>query len=200
MVRGRELLDEACVWEGFADGGFEPLRVAGEFDAVVLLALGEFVDGALLGDEALDHDGDAVADEFEFAEQVGVDEDRPALVFELLADLADVAAAFGVDAVGGFIEQDEFGIIHEGLGDADALTHALGVLLDAFVGPVAHADEFEELVDAVLADASGDARHAAVEVEDLPAFEVVGEAVVLGEVADTGEGGFIGDWFVEDGS
>lgn len=31
---------------------------------------GEFVDGALGSDEAVDHDGDAVADHFEFGEEV----------------------------------------------------------------------------------------------------------------------------------
>jgi hypothetical protein len=157
---------------------------ASELDAVLLLPFGEFVDSALLGDFALDHDRDAVADHLELAEQVRVDEDGAALVFELLADLADVAAALGVDAVGGLVEQDEVGVVHEGLGEADALAHALGVLLDALLGPVLHADEVEELVDALLAVLAGDAGHGAVEIEDLPALEVVGEAVVLGEVAD----------------
>jgi hypothetical protein len=108
-------VDELLIAEG----------VAGDFDIVAEAFAGEGVEGALADDAASAEDGDGVAHEFEFAEDVGVDEDGFAAVAEVEDDVADFFAADGVDPVEGFIEEDQVGVSHESPGEAEALAHAL---------------------------------------------------------------------------
>ena len=147
----------------------------------------------MFGDAAGDEDRDAVADHLQLAEQVAVDEDGLALAAEALEDVADVAAADGVDAVGRLVEQDEVRVVDQGLGEADALGHALGVGGDRAVGAGGHADEVEQFGGAAAAVAAVDVGEGGEELDDLPAGQVAGEAVVLGEVAGAGEGGLVAD-------
>ena len=80
-----------------------------------------------VGDTALDHqfalvkNRHAVADSFNFAEFVGGKEHRLALVFEALDDFAHLHAADGVEAAGGFVQNEEVGVVDERLRQADAL-------------------------------------------------------------------------------
>ena len=61
-----------------------------------------------------EHDG--VASDFDFTEQMGIEENSGA-AFSLVAnDVADEAAAHGVEAGSGFVEEDEFGLVDERLG------------------------------------------------------------------------------------
>ncbi len=111
--------------------------------------------------------------------------------------LADVASAGGIDAVGRLVEDDEVGVGAEGLGEADALEHSFRVLGDFCVGPLGHSDELEEFGGAGAAGLARDFGEGGEEFDDLPAGEISGEAVVFGEIADAGEGGFVADGAVE---
>ncbi len=181
----------------------EPLRRRGRacnFYFVTAAVFGKVVDGSLHSDPALDENGDAVADHFEFAEEVTVEEDGFFLIFEGEENIADFATTDGIDAVGGFIKDDEVGVVDEGLGEANALHHALGIGGNFFVGPLGHADGGDELGGPLLPGAFFDFGEGGVEFEGLAAGEISGDAVVLGEVADAGEGGFVADGTAEEGS
>lgn len=190
---------------GPGDGGDESVVVVcitreDDFDFVALLCDRQLINRALAGDLAGNKDRDAVAHHFEFAEEVAVDEDGFALIAEVGQDVADVAAADGVDAIGGFVEEDEVGVVDEGLGEADALHHAFGVGANFAISIGGHADGIEKFARAALAGFAIDAGESGKEFQSLAAGQVAGEAVVFGEVADVAEGGFVADGVIEEGA
>ena len=109
--------------------------------------------------------------------------------FERLHQVADLAAADRIDAVGRLVEEDHVRLVQQRLGDAEPLFHALGVGADLVVHPALEADQLEDLGDALAADAGRHVEQGAVEVEQAGAGVVVGEAVVLGQVADAAADG-----------
>ena len=64
---------------------------------------------------------------------------------------ADFAAADRIDAVGRLVEEDDFRVVEDGLGDAEALLHALGIGADFVVHPALEADHLQHLGDAFAA-------------------------------------------------
>ena len=141
---------------------------------------GQRLDGAVAHEGAVFHDGDARADALDLAEEVRVEEERDAFGGELQQEVADLAAADGVDAVGRLVEEHEARARHERLRDAEPLHHALRERLDLAVGGTREADLLQEAAGARVVRAG----HAREEVEGLARGEVVREAVVLGEEAD----------------
>ena len=111
-------------------------RVAGsaagilhEFDEDVLefaVAGQQLVDRTLAQETAAVDDGDAVADAFDLGEQVGVEQHRAAAGAELDDHVAHLAAADGVEVGGRFVEDEQLGLVQEGLGEREPLPHALG--------------------------------------------------------------------------
>ena len=79
---------------------------------------------------ALMDDGHAVANRLDFAEFVRGKENGFALVLQPLDDFADFHAAQGIKAAGGFVEDEQIGIVDQRLGEADALLHAFGIGFD----------------------------------------------------------------------
>ena len=133
---------------------------------------------------ALRQNRHAVANLLDLAEQVRVQKDRFALRLEGLHDVADLAPAHRIDAVGRLVEEDHVRLVHQRLGDAEPLFHALGVGADFVVHPPLEADHLQDFGDALAADAAGHVEQGAVEVEEAGGGVVVGEAVVLRQVAD----------------
>ena len=77
---------------------------------------------------------------------VGDEEDGDALVaVEALQEVHDFVAGFGVEVAGGFVGEDEFGLVNESAGDGDALLLAAGELVGFVVAAVVEADEVEGL-------------------------------------------------------
>jgi len=75
-------------------------------------------------DAAVVDDEDAGAGEFDFGEDVGGEEDG--VVFaEFLDEVADGADLIGIEADGGFVEDEEVGVVDEGVGESDALAITL---------------------------------------------------------------------------
>ena len=84
---------------------------------------------------ALVDDGHAVTDGFHFAQFMRGKENGFALVFQALDDFADFHAAQRVEPAGGFVQNQQVGIVDERLREADALLHAFGIGFDeAFAG------------------------------------------------------------------
>ena len=63
----------------------------------------------------------------------------------------DFAAADGVQAGGRLVEDNQFGIVDQGLGQADAALHALGEFADHAGADGAQADHFQKLLGAAAA-------------------------------------------------
>ena len=68
---------------------------------------------------------DAVADFLDLAEEMRAEKNGDAAVLEIENEVADFAGAGGIDAGGGFVEDQEPGLLDQRLGEADALEHPL---------------------------------------------------------------------------
>ncbi len=163
----------------------------GDVDFIPLAGNGQVVQRALFGDGAADEDGDAVADHFQFAEQVAIDEDGFALRFQTGEDIADFAAADRVYAVGGLVEEDQFRVVDHGLGEAYALGHPFGIGADFSVGIEAHVDDVQQLGGALFSCGTIDLGHRAEEFDNLAAGKVARKAVVFGEIPEAAQRGFV---------
>ena len=116
-----------------AHGGVD---LAVQLDFKMFAAGGQFGQRPLANHFAGREDGDAVADAFDFAEHVAVQEDRFALVAQPAEHFADLAAADRIEAVGRLVEHQQVGIVHQRLGQPDALPHSLRVGADLGVRPI----------------------------------------------------------------
>ena len=94
------------------------------------------VSAAVMRQPALHEHADAVAQLLHVAEHVGTLDDRLALVPQAQDGLADHAAADGVEAAHGFVQNEQRRIAHQRHGKADTLAHALGKAPDPPVSNV----------------------------------------------------------------
>ena len=120
LVEGEE---EAVVVAANGEAAFVEDRggAVGVADAELHLAAGidQLAHRAFAVDAAVVDDGDAVAGELDLGEEVAGDEDAHAVIgSELAKELADLADAGGIEAVGGFVEDEQLRAAEEGLGDA----------------------------------------------------------------------------------
>ena len=130
----------------------------GERDAVALdaelehAAAGplQLVDGPLGRHARLVQHDDVVAGELDIRQQVRRQDQVHALVVGEVADeLEHLLAALRVHAVGRLVEEQQIRVVHQGLGQLDALLHARRVGLDVAVPGLAEADVVEHLVGAL---------------------------------------------------
>ena len=90
----------------------------------------------------LDED-DGVTGDFDFAQEMGVEEYGGAALAFIADDVADKMAAHRIEARSGLIEEDEFRLVNEGLGKADALHHAFGEAAETAVSMRREANEVD---------------------------------------------------------
>ena len=82
-----------------------------------------------------------VADLLDLAQQVRGDHDRDAeLVAGPLDQVQHLVAPGRIEAVRGLVEEQQLGVVDEGLGQLDALLHAGGVAADLAVALLVQAD------------------------------------------------------------
>lgn len=141
-------------------------------------------DGAAVDEFAFFDDGDAVAEVLEFAEDVGGDEDGFAHALEFLEDGHHFDAGSGVESAGGFVEEEELGVVDEDAGEAESLLHAAAEGADEGSLFVGESDKFEHVFDGVFALFGGDFVASAEEVEVFGDFHVFVDAKEVGHVAD----------------
>lgn len=106
------------------EGLFQARGWGCEADAVGDGLFGEFAEGALPCDESVDENGDSVADHFEFANEVGVEEDGGTCLLESDEHFTDLSSSQWIEAVGRFVEDEKFRLVHQCLGECDSLDHA----------------------------------------------------------------------------
>ena len=177
-------------------GGFA--RHDGARDADLVGAGEQFVESALGLDAAAVIDDDSVAEVLDIGEEVGGTADGLAAAGEGDDEVLDLATAEWVEACGGFVEDDEVGIVDQGLSDADAALHALGELADGAGTGLTEADHLDELFGALAPFGGVELEQGSEEVERLAGVEVAVEVGLLGEVADAGLDTDVAGGLIED--
>ena len=172
----------------FAEGGCEAAIVADDVEldeAAVGFAFGFEV--GLVDDLAVLEDDDFVADLFDVGEEMGAEQDVHAvLLLHFLDELEHALAGGGVEAIGGFVEDDEFGAVDNGLRELGHLFHAERVGADFAVARFAEADVKENFVGFFESRGFGQARDFAHQAEEGDGGHVADERIVFGHVADAG--------------
>ncbi len=175
-------LGEVGASELGGEGGAEGVEVTAgaEFELAAGEAGFEFGAGAVEEELPLVEDEQAVADAVDVAENMGTEDDGFAAA-ELFEEGEGLATADGVEAGGGFVPNEEFGVIHEGCGDPEAGFHAGGVGADAAAGVFDEADGAEEVAEAGMAVAAAESEAAGDELEVTDGGEVLRERGFVGE-------------------
>ena len=151
----------------FADGGADGILVRGNFHADVLAALelgGEIGRGIDGGDAAAVDNHDAVAGHADFRKDVGRKNDGMA-AGEPLDEMADLDDLLGIEADGGLVENDDLGIMDQGLGQADALLITARKALDQVVALILNIGLDHSVLDARAALFRGNVFDASHEIE-----------------------------------
>ena len=144
----------------------------------------QFLGSIVYQQAAFVHNGDAAAEKIGLGHIVGGEQDGEALGVEGADAVPEEQAGLGVEIVGGFIEEEHVGGVHEGAGDHEALGHAAGVAVDALVLALTEAQLVEDGVGALLTQAMGDAMICRVESEDLAHAQAAVEVIGLGDYGD----------------
>ena len=110
------------------EGGGDAVSVAGKFF--------EARQGQVVFDAARVDEYDPVGKFFHVGEVVAGEDDGFATVFQFRKGAAQSGGFDGVEADGGFVEQQDGGVGAEAHGNVEALFHAFGVFLDSSVGCV----------------------------------------------------------------
>ena len=110
----------------------------------------ELLDRSFGGHASLVEHDDVVAGEFDVGQQVRREDQVHALVVgEVANELEHLVATLRVHSVGRLVEEQQIGVVHERLGELDALLHAGRVGLEIAVARLAEADVIEHLVGAL---------------------------------------------------
>ena len=96
-----------------------------------------------------------------FVEVVGGEQDGCAAIGETLDDLPGLASGGGVEASGGFVEEDEVGVADHAGGEVESALLSAGEFVAATVGVFGEADQLERFVDIhrVLVELGGEVEH-----------------------------------------
>ena len=125
-----------------------------------------------------------MADVFDIGQQVGRQQDGFSAGDQGEDEVLDLAGALGIEAGGRFVENDQIGIVEEGLGEADAAGHALGEAPDGAMAGVREARHVEQLVNARAGGFGGQPEQAGVEGQGFEGRQVGIEVGLFGEIAD----------------
>ena len=131
----------------------------------------------------LDED-DGVTGDFNFAQEMGIEEDGGAALAFIADDVADEVAAHGIEARSWLVEEDEFRLVNEGLGQADALHHAFREATETPVAVRREANEIDIRGNAIAKLRLRQPGETAVESEEFGCSQPVVEAEIFGEKAD----------------
>ena len=140
-----------------------------------LAAGGHLGHRALHEDLAAVDDRGHVADLLDLVQQVGGEEDGPAVVDERAHELAELDDAGRVEPVGRLVEDQQLRVGQQAAGDAQPLAHPHRVGLHSLVGALGQADAVERDLDPAVRSGSRRRRDAQV----LPAGQVPMEARLL---------------------
>jgi len=146
----------------------------------------EFIGFSVQKDFAFVDDDDAMADAFDDVENVGAVDDGFAFTGEGLDEGFEADGGVGVEAVEGFIEENDGGIVEKRGGDDDFAAHAFGVSAEEFFGEglEAEIEEGDELLDAFARGIGRDAVEGGDHFEVFEAGEGFEDCAGIGDEAD----------------
>ncbi len=154
------------------------------------MAVQQFPDfrNAAFGQEpSTEEQEDPVRELGDFSQDVAGDEDADPALGHAAQEVHELEPGLRVEAVEGLVEDEDLGLVQEGLGQPDALAHALGHGREGQVRPGVHAREDEApghgLVQGGALEPGEGAHHAQPPVR----AEARREAVSLGHEADAGQ-------------
>ncbi len=98
-----------------------------------------------LDDFAVVHDGHAVAEDFGLVHVVRGEDDADATGADFFDELPQVAPSLRIEAGSWFVQEENFGIVHQRGDDTEALLLAAGEIFDIAAGFAAQVDVVEEL-------------------------------------------------------
>src|SRR5262249_42196555 len=128
-------------------------------------------------------DDDTLAGVLDFAQDMRAENDR-VFAREMLQQLADFDDLLGIETAGGFIEDQDIGVVDDGLREADALAVAFGELRDELAAHVAERAALDDFVYAVLDLALRNALQLAHEIEVLDHLHLGVNRRRLRQIAD----------------
>ena len=195
LAIGQELgFDDAVLGED--QGGQAAGFVAADQDLAGLLVdfAADVLDLSFGDDVAVAEEDDVIGDHVDFMQDMAGDDDVAALGRHFAEHGDGFGADEGIEAVEGFIEDEDFGIVGDGLRELDALPHSLAVAADFAVGGFAQADLVDGFACQVFALGGGVSEEAEVGDDELEAGESLGIGIELRGVAEDAEEflGFIG--------
>ena len=130
-------------------------------------------------------DDDRLAERLDIVEDVRRQEDLDRLMGRDVPDeLEDLGPAGRIEVRGRLVEEEDLGIVDEGLGQLEALLHARGVRVEEPVSRFAEADVEKDLVGALHGFLAGHARELAEIGGEGHGVHAGDETVALGHVAD----------------
>src|SRR5439155_9298867 len=145
----------------------------------------ELVDAAGGDEAAVVHDRGVGTDLLELGQDVAGEEDGHALGAEPADELADLAHLLGVEADGGLVEDEELGLVEEGLREGETLTHAGRVGAHFAVDRGAEAGDLEGFVEVSFGEGLATGEREGLEIVD--AGHVRHEAGALDDRADAAQ-------------
>jgi hypothetical protein len=143
-------------------------------------------------------DSDPITDALDLTEQMRVKENRNPFLFQPQDQLADITPPEWVKRRRRLVKKDDARIVQQGLGDPDALLHALGVRAHAQMPDVGKADELEHFRDATPTLRTAHAVETAVQVEQLLAPQPVMEAEQFWQETKLRASFQVTEWFPQD--
>ena len=152
-----------------------------------------------MGEAAAVQDRDPVAEHLDVRDDVRGEEHRDAGGAQAGDEVAHLAAPDRVEPAHRLVEENDFGIVHERLGQAHPLQHALGELPELAVpGRLVEVHAAQEIGGAGPAGRRPVAEQLGAVLQQLARGEVVVEVRLLGQVAEACVHGHVGDVVAED--
>lgn len=140
--------------------------------------------GSSVGDDtALIDDDCAGASGGDFFEDVGGEEDGPVLT-QSFDELADFGFLIGIESVGRLVENEDFGVVKEGLREAGPVTVSFGKSVDGLAGDAFEEAGFDCFSNGRGAGCSFESLHGSAELEESLNGHVIIEGSRFREVAN----------------
>ena len=177
-AKGGDLLDSGLAAESI---GQAVEQRAGDFVGRQVGALNDLGDGAV-GEEIAVGDVSEPVTALGFVHVMGGDENGEAPGGETMDLFPEIASGFGIDAGGGFVEEEELWLMDEAGGEGETLFPAAGEFAGELLTAVREAEGFEAVVDGL--GAFGDGVDAGDEIEVFLDGEVFVKTETLGHVTD----------------
>src|SRR5262249_26885078 len=126
---------------------------------------------------AVVQNGNPVADVLDIVQPVAAQQHGFAFAAQVQDQVLHPAGAQWVQARGRFIEEDQFRVVNQGLGQANALAHAFGVFLKNAFLVGTEADHIDQVVGPLPPDGGSQIKQPAIKVEG---FFSVQKAIEIG--------------------